>query len=177
MTFKSVFKEIFPFLSAASSLGGPLGTMAAARIGAALGVDKVEADKIQEKLAEGMMNPETLAKLKQAEHEFELQMRAMGFENIQKLEQIAAEDRANARAREIAVKDRLPAVLAVSVTIGFFLLITLIVFRTIPMESQAIVNIMVGSLGTAWVGIINYYFGSSAGSAAKNSTIENLAAK
>jgi hypothetical protein len=60
----------------------------------------------------------------------------------------------------------LPAILAIAVTLGFFgILVGMMLegFKT----SEALM-IMLGSLGTAWTGIIAFYFGSSAGSQAKD---------
>lgn len=68
-------------------------------------------------------------------------------------------------------------ILGAAVTIGFFGLLATMIFRVIPTENQQVVNIMIGSLGTAWISIVNYYFGSSAGSAAKSLIIDAMAKK
>jgi hypothetical protein len=60
----------------------------------------------------------------------------------------------------------MPPILAGAVTIGFFGIVTLMFFSKIDENNPAIL-MMLGSLGTAWTGIIAYYFGSSAGSQAK----------
>ena len=58
--------------------------------------------------------------------------------------------------------------LAFSVTAGFFGLLYLLCFKSAPDANLAMMNIVVGSLGTAWVGIIAYYFGSTNGGRAKD---------
>lgn len=168
MGFKSVMKTILPSLIPALGLGGPLGQLAANAIGKAIGVEGLTPEKAEAAIAAAQeKDPEILLKLKQVDADFQLQMTKLGFESAEKLEEIAAGDRASARLREMSVRDRIPAILAVGVTAGFFLLLALFAFRDIPVASQTILNVLVGSLGTAWIGIINYYFGSSAGSAAK----------
>src|SRR5574337_927256 len=150
MGFGGVLKTMFPFISAAASLGGPLGSLAANAVGKALNVSKVDAtpDGIGSAIAAAQIkDPDALLKLHQAE--------------------IAAKDRDSARAREISVRDWTPKALAVAVTLGFFALLALLLFRSVPSQSQSLLNVMVGSLGTAWIGIVTYYFGSSAGSARK----------
>ncbi len=169
MGFKDIFKTAFPFISAAASIGGPLGTMAASAVGSALGV-KVEAtaDSISDAIAIATTkNPDAMLKLKDAEHSFKVQMETLGFEHIEQLEEIAATDRANARAREIAVKDRIPAILAIAVTGGFFTLLGILCFAAVPAASENVLFALSGILGTAWTSVISYFFGSSAGSAAK----------
>lgn len=61
----------------------------------------------------------------------------------------------------------IPKFLVVSTTIGFFSMLGLIVLRPLPNESKDIINVMLGSVATAWGTIVMYHFGSSAGSAKK----------
>ncbi|HEV2673372.1 MAG TPA: hypothetical protein VGV37_02455 [Aliidongia sp.] len=74
-------------------------------------------------------------------------------------------DRASAREREAAVRDWIPGILAMVMTCGFFSLLALLSLREVPASSQQLLNTMVGVLGTAWVAMVAYYFGSSSGSA------------
>ena len=39
--------------------------------------------------------------------------------------------------------------------------------RALPEANRDLVNVVVGALGTAWISIIGYYFGTSAGSMRK----------
>jgi hypothetical protein len=91
-----------------------------------------------------------------------------------KLAELEAEDRNSARNREIQVKGNTPAILAFSITAGFFSVLLGMMFVEIPISAKDVLYVMVGSLGTAWTGVIAYYFGSSAGSAAKHELIEKL---
>ncbi len=177
MGFSSVLKSMFPFISAAASLGGPLGTMAAFAVGKAIGVDNVEAtpEGISTALA-NVKDPAVLQALQKAEQDFQVQMAQIGYKNVEDILAIDAGDRANARAREIAVKDKIPAILAIAITGGFFGLVYLLAYHEIPKDSQAILQVLIGSLGTAWIGVVNYYFGSSSGSAAKTQIMAQQAA-
>lgn len=89
----------------------------------------------------------------------------------------------DARNREIqiATSEKAPLfnkvispALATGVTLGFFGILFYMLMKDVPKSNEQVLNIMLGSLGTAWIGIIFYYFGSSAGSAAKEQTISNL---
>jgi len=74
-----------------------------------------------------------------------------------------AADRDSARKREVEVKDWMPSILSACVTIGFFgVMIAMMLDKSISSDYRDVLNIMTGSLGTAWIGVINYYFGSSA---------------
>jgi UDP-N-acetylmuramyl pentapeptide phosphotransferase/UDP-N-acetylglucosamine-1-phosphate transferase len=94
-------------------------------------------------------------------------MQKLGFEDVEALEAIAAGDRANARDREVKTKDWAPKALGIAITLGFFGLLFFLLRHEPPEKSRDILNIMMGSLGSAWIGVVTYYFGSSAGSARK----------
>jgi hypothetical protein len=153
----------------ALAVGGPFGPLASAAISAALGTPKGD-----DKAAEAALltaTPDQLLAMKQAE--IALTKQLDDFE-ISK-EQLVFGDIANARAREIAVKDQTPTILAYGVTIGFFgALGYLLVHGTPPTGGDAFL-LMLGSLGTAWAGIMAYFFGSSTGSSAKSDTIAKIA--
>jgi hypothetical protein len=74
-------------------------------------------------------------------------------------------DRANACAREISVKDLTVPTLAIGITLGLFGLLAFLCSHDVPPATQTLLNIMIGSLGAAWIGIVAYYFGSSSGHA------------
>lgn len=99
-----------------------------------------------------------------------LEMAQLAYKEIE----LANTDRDSARQREMTVKDMTPAVLAYGITAGFFGVLFYILNFDIPNESENVVYVMLGSLGTAWTGIMAYYFGSSAGSAAKHNLLEKL---
>jgi hypothetical protein len=67
---------------------------------------------------------------------------------------------------QIATKSWIPSLLAISVTVGFFGILIGLMYGQIQHAPQ--IDIMLGALGTAWTGIISFYFGSSASSQAKN---------
>jgi hypothetical protein len=160
-------KKILPYIGAAATGNVPaLIGLAAQQVGSALGT-KINPDLNAITAAVAGATPEQLAKLKEQDQQFQLQVQAMGFKNAEELEKIAAEDRSSARAREMAIKDKVPAWLALGVTGGFFALLFLMVFKPLPVANSDLLNVMLGALGTAWVSIIAYYFGSSSGSAAK----------
>ena len=58
--------------------------------------------------------------------------------------------------------------LAFTLTAGFFALLFVLCFHTVPDPNLAMLNIVLGSLGTAWIGAMAYFFGSSRGNQAKD---------
>lgn len=174
--WKGLVKSIAPTIGTA--LGGPLGGIAGVALTKALGLGDAAA-KDESALAAAVQgaSPDQLLQLKQADQEFALQMQKLGFENLEALEAIAAGDRANAREREIKTQDWTPKVLGLAITLGFFGLLYFLLRHEPPAGSRDILNIMLGSLGSAWIGVVTYYFGSSAGSARKTELLSAATAK
>ena len=112
---------------------------------------------------EGKMTADQIAQVKVAEIEFQKQTQALGLD----FEKLAVEDRASARSMQSTTKSIIPPLLAIGVTVGFFGILFGLMAGKVDSANQALM-IMLGSLGTAWVSIISFYFGSSAGSQAKD---------
>lgn len=173
MSFTDIVKKSFPFISAAASLGGPLGTIAAGVVGKAIGVDKIAptVEGISNAIAAALGDPAQRTALLQAEQQFQTQMAELGYKDAEELAATDAADRASARSREIALKDRIPSLLAFVVTLGFFGILAFMLFRPVPSSAHDALMMLLGALGTAWTGVMSYYFGSSAGSAHKTELI------
>jgi hypothetical protein len=174
----SVIAKLAPTVAAA--LGGPLAGSAISVVESTLGLaPKGNTSAGQDAIATAMgsATQEQLLALHNADHDFAAKMAALGFADAESIASLADADRANARAREISVKDRTPAVLAIGVTLGFFCLLAFMCFHPVPKESKDMLNIMIGSLGAAWVSIVGYYFGSSNGSERKTEIIAGSPAK
>jgi hypothetical protein len=73
---------------------------------------------------------------------------------------------------QVATQSRIPAILASITTVGFFGILILLFFNKVDPANNALM-IMLGSLGTAWTGVIGFYFGSSHGSQQKDQMLFN----
>jgi hypothetical protein len=115
--------------------------------------------------------PEQLLALKKAEQDFAVRMRELDID----LERIANEDRNSARDREIKTKDWTPRILAGLITFGYFGVLFFMLLNGLPTTggSEAML-VMLGTLGTAWGGVVAYYFGSSAGSREKTEAMNQM---
>ena len=165
----SAWDNIKPFVSkfapiVGAALGGPLGGAAGSLLASALGVKDADPKSIEQAIKNGTLTGEQIVALKQAEDNFALQMKQLDINSVEDMEKLAIQDRSSAREREMAVKDWTPRILAYGVTVGFFGLLSFLLRHDLPAGSKDVLNIMLGSLGTAWVAIVTYYFGSSAGS-------------
>lgn len=169
MSAKEWLKELAPLIGTA--LGGPLGGAAAAFIASKLGIEESTVEAVSEVLNSGKLTPEQIQAVKLAEIDFQKFLEANKID----LEKIHAGDRDSARKMQIAAPSRIPGVLAILITGGFFgILVYMLQSEYKPTDSLLV---MLGSLGTAWTSIVAYYYGSSSGSQAKNAMLEKLAGK
>lgn len=149
-----------------TAIGGPFGAVAAAALRAVLGLaDGTDEEAMARALEKA--TPEQLQQIREAEQKFKLDMQKLGVDVLK----IDADDRDSARRREATLRDWIPGTLAVLITAGFFGLLAWLMLKEPPTGSKEILNIMLGAMGAAWASVVSYYFGSSAGSAAKDKII------
>ena len=175
---KQLVSTVAPTLGAA--LGGPFGGLAGTVLAKWLGKDGQPADQqtIETMLTSG--DPDALLKLKQADNEFKEHMKALGIQE----EQLVYADIANARNREIQVKDNTPRQLAWMI-IGGFIAISFAqiwamvgyaeVISKIPPQGWLLIGNISGYLANEAKQAAAYYFGSSMGSQAKDATLADIA--
>jgi plasmid maintenance system antidote protein VapI len=159
-------KQIAPTI--ATAMGGPLAGMAVSAISKAIGVDE---DKVSDLIKDNKLTADQIAQVKIAEIELQKQAQELGL-NFAKLE---VDDRKSAREMQATTRSIVPPALAAIVTVGFFGILVMMLLGKVDSNNPAIL-MMLGSLGTAWTGIIAYYFGSSAGSQAKTDLLSKAPA-
>jgi hypothetical protein len=157
---KKLLAGLAPTLGTA--LGGPMGGVAMKFL-----ADKFtggDTGKVEDFLLSA--RPEELADLKQAELEFEAHMRELDVD----LEEIAASDRDSARelakSRGIAPQVFMSAIY----TVGYFGVLYAFMSGALAVaqEYQSMFNGLLGVLSAAQIQVVNFWFGSSAGSKAKS---------
>jgi hypothetical protein len=151
-------KQIAPTI--ATALGGPLAGMAVSAISKAIGVDEKDVGNL---IKDNKLTADQIAQVKLAEIELQKQANELGLN----FEALAVDDRKSAREMQATTRSIVPPLLAASVTVGFFAILGGMMFGKMSVADNTALTMMLGSLGTAWTGIIAYYFGSSAGSQAK----------
>jgi len=158
--WKQIISKVAPI--AATMIGGPWGGLATKAIGAVFN-HQGDTPPDDAQMAEYIekATPEQLVQLKQIDSELRLKMKELGI----KEDELVFNDKADARATH---KDsKMPGILSILLTIGFFGSLAAMCFVEIPEANKAIVNYMVGSLGTAWIGSMQYFHGTTLGSHTK----------
>lgn len=161
--FVGFLKKVAPWIGAAATGNVPaLITMAAQAVGGVVGKEvKPTADAIAAAVAGA--TPDQLLQMKQIDNDFALKMQAAGFEHEDELAKMQYDDKANARAREVALKDKYVPFLA-TVVIGSFILAVLAILRGWGKVEAAFAGTLIGYLAANANQVVSYYFGSSAGS-------------
>lgn len=163
---KQVIATVAPILGTA--LGGPLGAAAGGLLAAALGTKLGDTSAAETALLTA--SPDTLAKLKQAELDFKAKMADLGVQE----DQLQYADVASARQMQVATKDTTPRNLAYLVLGGTCLVIGAVLMGYAKVDS-ALAGTVIGYLISECKSVLGFYFGSSAGSAAKDATLAELA--
>lgn len=166
MDWKTVSKQFIqaglPILG--TILGGPLGGVAgkaaSALVASKLGCEETELNP--DMLANGLADPDTLIKLKELELSHGLE-----------LESLIIEDRKSARQREIEItritgtRDINLYIMAWILFAGFFMLLALLMFHTLPKDQSGVIYMLFGALSTGFGSVVAYFFGSSKSSKEK----------
>ncbi|MEM9617678.1 MAG: hypothetical protein AAF936_06920 [Pseudomonadota bacterium] len=157
---KRVIVKTAPTL--AHALGGPLAGAAVAQISKAIfGAPDADEETLSDALANA--SPEHWLALRRAEQEFAIALREANVEG----QRIDADDRADARQRQIQMADWTPSALGALIILGFFIVLAAMVSRKLPAGAETEFSIMLGALATMTAAVVNYFFGSSAGSKEK----------
>lgn len=158
MNWKELVGTVAPTLGTA--LGGPFGGMAGKWLSEKLGVDEAE---LEGTVANS--NSETMLKIKELETGFKLEVKRLGLQESQ----LHAESQANARNMAINTTLLPQAIIASVFIIGFIVVLYLVFSGGVKLEgTQAnLANILLGILSAGIMQIMNFFFGSSAGSKEK----------
>lgn len=119
--------------------------------------------------------------LRKSEQQFQIEMRKLSIDE----QRMIIEDTGNARNREIQIAQSENATklsknvspyLALGTTGITLILFFILIFRpgTVPENSKEIILYILGVLSAVLTQIYSYYFGSSAGSAAKDKAIQSI---
>ena len=159
-TAKEVLGVVAPTIGTA--LGGPMGGVAARTLATSL-LGKSDATEQEIISAVTGASPEQLAMLKNAELEFQTEMKKLDID----LASINMKDRDSARRRQAEMGYHVPSLLAIMTLISFFGYIGAVTFGRWYDADIGFINIAVGWLGGTASTVVAYYFGSSADNSLK----------
>ena len=151
-------KTIAPTI--ATCLGGPLGGLAYEAISMVMGISQDDAQKM---MSDGKLNSDQIASLQQAEIALKAQALALNLN----FEQLAVQDRASARSMQMNTHSFLVPTLALVIVASFIATIFGTLMGYSHIES-AMAGTLVGYLSAKAEQVVAFYFGSSAGSQAKD---------
>lgn len=175
MNWTDFLKTLAPTLASAAL--GPLGGIAVAAIGNAMGIDEPTQDKIAKAFTSGQLTPEALERIKVLELQYQNDEKERGFKYAElefKHVEANSKDRDSARQMQIATHSKMPAILTILVTIGFFSVLGALLAKP-ELKANEIVLVMVGQLSAVWGACVAFYVSTTYSSANKNQLLAQSA--
>jgi hypothetical protein len=173
MAWEDVAKVVSKAAPLVGSLFGPAGTAIGAGAGGLIagvaslfGADPEDPEDLLLKMS---TDPESHLKLVEFQNRHREKLEELAIER----DKLDIQDRADARARERSVvtatgkKDYFLYVLAVAVVVAFGAICFILVYEPIPEGANQVVLLLFGGLVAGFTQVMNYFFGSSKGSADK----------
>jgi hypothetical protein len=175
----SFIKKALPWLGTAASLAatavpgaGPIVAIATKLLSSAIS-QPVTPASMADVLTQALGDPAQLASLKQAEMAFQQAMQQMNYTHESDMEAIAEKDRDSARQMQVQTKSYMPAFLSVLAVLTLGFCIYMVGFRVLQPSGHDAMLMLLGAVIAIAKDVYGYFFGSSAGSAAKNDIIAN----
>jgi len=153
-------------LTIGTVLGGPLVGGGLAALESVFGLtpkSDASTDDRQNAIAAAISGatPEQLAAMRAKDQDYALAMAQAGFKDVETLASLKVQDTISARDMQTANKSIVPAWLTFLITAGFFgLLIGLFVYP-VPEGAKALIYSATGTLGTVWLVVVHFWFGST----------------
>lgn len=162
-SLKGLLKTVAPTI--ATAIGGPMGGVAMKFL-----ADKFvggETGEVEDFLLSA--NPEQLQQLKLADMEFKKEMKKLDID----LERVHSEDRDSARdlAKSKGIWPQLTLSIIYTVAYGVVLYLFIGGLVRVPQDQMTLFGSLLGVLTAAQIQIINFWFGSSAGSKQKTEAL------
>ena len=155
-------KSLAPTL--ATAFGGPLAGMAVEVCSKALGIEPSE---VQNVISSGKMTADQIASLQTAEIALKARAQEMGLD----FEKFAVADRASARQMQMTTGSFVPPLLSVLVVVAWATIQYFLLTHVIDPTMRELVARVLGTLDGALMLVLSFYFGSSAGSQAKDTML------
>ena len=167
MDISAIIKTVAPWIGTA--LGGPFGGMAVEAAANALGISGKTSDAIKQAISGA--TPEQMLALKNADQAFAESMQKLGFDHIEKIQQLADDNVKDARNMQNTTRSKVPAALALVIVVGFFGILVGMMMNALSVTDNQALLILLGALSAAFGAIINFYFGSTSESGRKTEII------
>lgn len=164
-----ILGKVAPWLAAAATGPAGLAGMAIKTVAETLGAKADTADDITAAVAGA--TPDQLKALKLADLDFKLRMQELGYKSITELETLAAGDRKDARAMQIANRSMVPAVLTWGLVGSFVGTLAALFFLPVPAANRDVLVYMAGQLSGFTAAAVAFWLGTTRQSQDKTALI------
>lgn len=168
MSWLDTLKTVAP--TVATALGGPLAGAAVAALGDVLGVSEPTQEKIAKAFTNGQLTGEQILAMKDLELKYQNEEKERGF----RYAELSFKDRESARNMAIQTHSYTPSILTwIIVTITLLAEGALMFRATPPGVDPVILGRVLGTLDSALILVLSFWFGSTSASAHKTEVISD----